>query len=619
MMKGFGILNFKKIYLIFSILIVLVIVPVSSAEEFMKLEDIQPGMMGIAKTVFYGYKVEEFSVEIIDVVEDQGLNKNLILFKAAGDNLEGSGGIASGMSGSPVYIDGKLIGAIGYGWELTNHRFGMITPIEDMLKLLKENKLNNTYINKIIDKEESDKENLKTPLFISGLQGRAFNRMKNKFEDMGFEVLKGGSTGTEDSITAEPLMPGSAVAVQMVRGDINVGSIGTLTYKKDNKILALGHPFFNKGDVEYLLSRAYINGVIPSLQSPFKIGSPTDELIGTVDVDRSAGVAGQLNKYPKIVPLNIFVKDDEHSKSNNVNVQLVKDEDMLTSLITNVSLQTIDSTLDRIGKGTANVNFKITGKGLPELGIERDNVFYSRSDIAAVALYEVYNLTNLITRNPFREVNIIDIQIDVEIKNENKIALVQEAKVLNKEIKPGDTLDIEVTLHPYRSEPIIEKISFKIPEDISSGTATLVIDGGFTGESYQTIPQEDTNQTAENQVIIEGYKNLDTMLEDFLQVPKNNELIVQVFPGFSGRDMENEAYPTENPIQENNDDNKEELNEEQNPDSSEQNQDTESSDTPDSEKMTEKEAQEIKELFETEYVLEGSLSLDINIQGDKSK
>ena len=142
----------------------------------------------------------------------------------------------------------------------------------------------------------------------------------------------------------------------------------------------------------------------------FKLGSPTDELIGSVTVDRNAGLAGTLQKVPRIIPLSVKVKDQERDKSEIVNVQLVKDEDYLTSLITNVSLQAIDSTLDRVGKGTARVKLKITGKGLPELGLERENVFYTDL-ILLLQPYMNYRIDDIININPFKKVELIDIKV----------------------------------------------------------------------------------------------------------------------------------------------------------------------------------------------------------------
>lgn len=599
-------MKYKKLLVIYVLVSITVLSIIVNAADIMKLEDIETGMVGTARTVFQGYKVEEFPVEIIDIV-DQGLDKKLILFKAGGEKIEEIGGIAAGMSGSPVYIEGKLIGAIAYGWSFSDHRYGMITPIEDMLELLDEN----------IDTDNYSRANtniqLKTPLFISGMEGRSFARIKSKFEDMGFQVLQSGGIGSIPS-SGELLEEGSAVGLQLARGDINIASIGTLTYKENEEFIAFGHPFTNRGNVDFLLSRAYINTIIPSIDRPFKLGAVTDELIGSVTVDRGSGIAGKLNKYPKIIPLSIKVSDLDRNKRNTVNVQLVKDEDLLTSLITNISLQAVDSVLDRIGKGTANVNLKITGKDLPGLGIERSNVFYSRSDIAAVALYEVYELFNIINGNPYQKVNLIDVKLDIEIKEVDNVALIQEAKVLNEKIKPGDTLEIEVTLLPYRSQPIVKKVSLKLPEEIEPGVASLVIEGGLTGTSYQSIPEEEISGV--NHAIIDGYKDLASIIDDYLARPKNNELFLQLYPPYSESSGDTESAKDEEADTDNEqgDVGREDMMDEES-NMSETEIKNKHSINSDDEVNLENENQ-IRAIYPTDYVLEGSLFIDINIEGE---
>lgn len=563
----------------------------------MKLKNIERGMKGKAKTVFHGYKVEEFPVEILDIIKNQGPVRNLILIKAGGKKIEEIGGIAAGMSGSPVYIEGKLIGAIGYGWQLSDHRYAMVTPIEDMLKLLNISKKNSIKTNTPIT--------LKTPMYTSGFNGRAFNRLKTEFEKKGFKVLQSGNSNVIKEEEIKAIKPGSAIAVQLVRGDISIASIGTLTYVDENQnILAFGHPFFNKGEVEYLLSQSYINSIIPSLDFPFKLGSPTNKLIGTINNDRGAGIAGQLDKFPHIIPLRIKIEDQRRGINKAVNVQLVNDEDIITSLVTNVSLQAIDSTLDRIGKGTAHTYFKITGNGLPDLSIERENYYYSRNDIAAVALYEIYHFVDMITTNPFRKIKLIDIKMDIKIDKKDNVALVQEAEVLNENIQPGDELEIDVTLHPYRAKPFVQRVKIKLPDDINPGLATLVINGGFTGENYQTIPEGDIDENeGENKAIITGYKDFESILEDYLKQPQNNDLILQVYPGYPVAQMSKPEPEIDTEDEQEKDVDKDQEK------SSEEEKSTDNSTIEDNE---EKE-KEIKKTIRTEYVLEGSLNIDVNI------
>lgn len=608
-------MRFKIKHFMFVLLIMILISGFSVAEEIMPLTEIEAGMQGKAKTVFYGDKVEEFPVEIIDIMPDQGLNRDLILIRAGGEKIDEIGGIAAGMSGSPVYIEGKLIGAIGYGWSFSEGNYALVTPIEDMLALI------NSEDNEGIENSNLAERGLSTPLLVSGLTGRSFDRLKKDLESLGLELTPYNvSTGGRAELKTK-LEPGSAVAVQLVRGDINIGSIGTVSYLDESgNILAFGHPFFNKGEVDYMLSSATIRGVIPSMQQPFKLGSPNKELLGSITVDRGAGIAGKLEKYSRVIPLRIRVSDQEREVENKVNAQLIRDEDLITSLVTNIGLESLDATLDRIGEGTARTRFKITANGLPELSIERENMYYSRHDIASLALLDLYQVMDIITGNPFQEVNLIDIQYDVEVDHTAQVALVQEARVINQEIRPGDQVEVEVVLHPYRGEIFTKNVMIEIPEDTQPGMASMVIDGGFTGQSYQHLPEDSTQEDDLNQAVVQGYKDFPSIIEDYLEKPKNNDLIIQVYPGYTPDDIEaedenkqgHEAGDQEDERKENKE-NKEESPENTAAPDQESKEEGERIDN------REIEETEIKEIVETDYVLEGNLSLDINIKDINSK
>ena len=247
---------------------------------------------------------------------------------------------------------------------------------------------------------------------------------------------------------------------------------------------------------------------------------------------------------------------------------------------------------------------------MPELGLERENVFYSRSDIAATALYELYELMNIININPFKKVELIDIKVDVEISNLDNVALIQEARILNEKIKAGDTLEIEVTLLPYRSDPVVQNIAFKLPDDINPGNASLVIDGGLTGISYQALPDEDYELAEAKQAIVEGYKDLESILKDYLARPRNNELILQVYPAYYVPEQEIEETEEEGENQE------ERQARENSPGDDVIETEEKEEKRPDSDrKIREQNSyREIKEIHATDYVLEGNLVIDFNIE-----
>ncbi len=285
-----------------------------TSTEIMPLSDVRSGMSGVGRTVLRGREIQEFDVEVISVLEDGNMGQSLILIKVSGDLIDQSGGIASGMSGSPIYIDGKLIGAIGYGWQMSDHRIGMVTPIEDMLNLFELDKIEREgekldlkipirigekSYNKIYFSKSNETINeegvmvatpVQTPLLVSGLRGRAKERLAQELEEYNIKPVSGG--GIYNGQESGDLEAGSAVSVQLLRGDMNVSAIGTLTYRDGDDILAFAHPFLSIGDANYLLADAYIHQTIGSIQIPFKLGSPGN-LHGVINQDRRAGISGR--------------------------------------------------------------------------------------------------------------------------------------------------------------------------------------------------------------------------------------------------------------------------------------------------------------------------------------
>ena len=610
----------KRKYLIIIMIVLLFFTVKSSAADIMSLDKIHSGMEGSGYTVFQGTKVESFPVNIINVLENQGLNQDLILVKTSGEKMKEIGGIAAGMSGSPVYVDDKIIGAIAYSWANGSGLYALVTPIERMLDLLPEDsnegekltsQLNNSEINL---GEKLSKIN--APLMVSGMSGRALDRLKKDMSDFDLRVVPGGEQKPR-SQSSRKIKPGSAIAVQLVKRDINVSSIGTVTYIENNKIIAFGHSFTNRGQVKYLLSEAYINATIPNDQQPFKLGSTIDRALGTINNDRNAGVSGVMREYPEIIPVKIQVNDKTRNKTDLIEVQIVKDERLFTSLTTDIALQSIDSVLDRIGKGTAKVDFSIIGSGLPEFELSRTNTFYSNSDIAGRSLSGLYQILELITTNPFKKVDIMSVNLNIDITKKDNIAFIKEVKILNEHVYPGDKVDIEATIQPYRKDEFKKIFSLKLPEDVDPGMSNIVVNGGFTGQSYQGTGYNESNYTAENGEMkensIQGYKNLSEMIDAYLSTPKNNEIIVQFYPGYNPPPMPiNEKQNNENQgeNQGNFEDGEEDLPAEDREEKSIENKE---------ESADESSEAEIKELYSTDYVLEGSLNLNLEIEKESSE
>ncbi|MCK8824568.1 SpoIVB peptidase S55 [Fuchsiella alkaliacetigena] len=532
---------------------------IDSNQDILPLAELEKGMTGYGKTTVSGTEIEEFDVEILGVLEEQSSNQDLILIEVSGELIEETGGIAAGMSGSPIYVEGKLIGAIGYGWQLTDHKLGLVTPIESMLdiweldidvdnkvaQLVEAVELDDRTVEqvKFIDshekKEESsatDEESLlaypvQTPLLVSGLEKPALKHLDNQLEDYDLKPIQTGSASSQGEEEAE-LAPGSAVALQLVKGDIDIAAIGTLTYLEDEQFLGFGHPFMSKGSSNYFFSSAYIHHVVDSLDMPFKLGAPMD-LKGIATQDRRAGVSGLLGEYPRVVPVEVLVKDKDMNRDQQIDTQLIRDEDLLSALAGTVVYQSIYNTMDRAGGGTAKVKMEIMGNNLEEGIIKRENMFYNRHDVASVALDDFLEALMLITYNPFKKVDLVSIELDIEVEEEPQVALIDEVKVLEDEIKPGDEIEIEVTFMPYRRETITKNYTLELPEDIEPGVVSMELIGGQEANYAQYGQEGEPHQETEyGEGRSDTFKSLEEVLTAFEKQKINNDLVIRIMPDY---------------------------------------------------------------------------------------
>ena len=261
------------------------------------VEELKPGMKGYGKTVIRGADIETFDVEVLGVTgtETGGYN---ILIKASGPLLKESGGIAQGMSGSPVYIDGRLAGAVAYGQAFSDPNYCFLTPINEMLRLFDET-----------DPRPSVFLPKSTPLMVSGFTADGVAHLNEELSPFGLTsyAVPGGT----DELDSVQLEPGSSVGVSLVRGDMVIGAIGTVTWTDDEgRILAFGHPFLQHGDSNYFMTNAWIFASVPNIQSAFKVGT-LGKTLGRISQDRLSGIAGKEGENAPIIPMYVSVTDKD--------------------------------------------------------------------------------------------------------------------------------------------------------------------------------------------------------------------------------------------------------------------------------------------------------------------
>jgi len=493
--------------------------------EILPVDQVTAGMKGIAKTVVTGTQIEEFGVEVLGVMKSKGPSGDLILVRTYGDVIDRTGGIAQGMSGSPVYIDGKLVGAIAYGWSLTDHRTGMVTPIADMLKLwdIQENGVflsNNLFMH-----SPDSAVPVMTPLMASGFGGQALELLKKELQP--YHLVPYAVGEAPAGVSFADLSPGSAVGVELVRGDISLGALGTVTYAEGDKVLAFGHPFLKKGSSGYFMTNAYMFTTVSGLENSFKVGA-IGQAVGLINQDRGAGVAGQLNRYPNIVPVRVSVTDANMSRVQESAVQVIRDEQLTPVLAAAAVFSLMEKTSDRVGPGTAQVSFEIMSPELPNGIMKRDNMFYSPGNIGEQAITEIHEALALLAGNQFKPVDIVDINIAVAVDEGRRTAAIIEAKAAVDTANPGDTVNIDVKLKPFRGETITRVVPFTIPRDRKPGALMLEVRGGGMISLTSLLLKLQGLEGVLAKPVKDKQKSIAEMAKEFSERDRNNDLVVEI-------------------------------------------------------------------------------------------
>src|SRR4051795_8152439 len=498
----------------------------SGATTQMGIGEIRPGMVGIGRTVFDGTHVDEFKANIIGVLENViGTHRNLILAKLEGGPLANTGVIA-GMSGSPVYIDGKLIGAVSYALgSFSKEPIAGITPIAEMtdstaqggirppgarvkveFPLTRESlsaafrkalSWNRPFAERPNDAELSGitavaglgsgqlgtlLRPIATPLVMSGFEPDVADMFGGAFRDQGFVPSGGSVAGVRagEKPYEGPLKPGDAVGVMLVGGDLQLGATGTVTHIDGDRVYAFGHPMYNLGPTEFPMTRAYVYTVLPSLFSSMKL-STTGEVIGTVLQDRAAAIAGRLGKGPRLIPITVSLESTRASKQT-FHFGVVNDP-LFGPLMTYASiLNTLGSYERQFGAATFSVKGSIQ---VPKHeAIAFDNLFAGDQSSMGAAAYIVGPLSALMG-NDYEKVDFESLDVTFATTEEPKTATLERVWLDDPRPRAGRTVPLKVMFRTYRGDEVVRTLPIEIPANASGALSLLVSDGNRLGLNEQ--------------------------------------------------------------------------------------------------------------------------------------
>jgi hypothetical protein len=474
--------------------------------QIIAVSQIHAGMRGVAYTVFEGVKPEAMEVEVLGVLHNvNGPKGDIILVRLHGQKVEYTG-VVAGMSGSPVYLDGKLAGALAFRiGEFSKEPIAGVTPIADMLEISaldrspsEETSAVKPSITPVAGKTAAPGENsllpgsaqdsegrdfanylkpIETPLVFNGFSEQAIHLFSGQFSAAGIVPVMGAGSVSDDK-QPEPLEAGSAVSAVLVRGDMDIEATCTVTYVDAQRLLACGHPLLQFGSVDLPMNKAEVLATLASPLNAFKIINTT-EPVGTFVQDRHTGIMGVFDRQPEMIPVTLSI----HSSTG---VKQFHYEVLNNPKLTPVALMvTVFNALHGVNEFGEEITYRLAGsigvKGFPEVTMR--NMFAPAENGQPAAMQAAISLGERFGRiydNPYNAPAIAGVKLDFDLVRERRWARLESARTDVTEARPGDNITLETVLAPYRGERIVRQIPVKIPTSASKGTLRILVSDGET-------------------------------------------------------------------------------------------------------------------------------------------
>jgi hypothetical protein len=531
---------------------------VEGSVSILPLEQIKAGMKGKGKTVFKEDIIEEFDVEILDVLYNIAPKRNMILVKLKGEIFD-KAGVIQGMSGSPVYVGGKLIGAVAYSiGDFAKEAIAGITPIGEMLSIegketapssfslqipFKKNlsldelfEINKEFLfpRSSLSSEGQTFAPLSIPLVFSGFSSSAFEKAKVIFSNLGFNPVRGGPSGQSLQRISSPdlaLHEGDPVAVQLIRGDMDMSAVGTVTHVDGNKVFAFGHSLYNLGAVDYIMSKARVITVVPRLSTSFKMAS-IGALVGSFAQDRIPGIFGKIGKIPKLVPVNVQMTDTK-GNIKNFKIEIVNDK-ILTPALVNLSLASILSAEER---AIGDLSLELKGDVYLENGmsVHLEDLFSGSFNTSGARLSNllaavVYYLIN----NAYEELGIHRIDLSVRTSEEAKFSYLEKVWLDKYEASPGERIRIKVYHRTFRGTTMVQEVGILTPQLPPSSEFQL-----FIGDAA-AMAQIEMSQYKSGTFLPRSLNQLIRILNN---LRKNNRIYFKIIASKPGLFLKGEEMP----------------------------------------------------------------------------
>jgi hypothetical protein len=492
-------------------------------DSYWQVDDIRPGMKGVGRTVMKGTKVETFQAEVLGVLKNTSPGRDMVICRLAGLNLEKTGVIA-GMSGSPVYIDSKLVGAVAYAWPYGKEPIAGITPFSQMngfveaferRDLVEQGKPTRVGLRQplVIDGKEFDRVTvsqgyddppspyplppggregrvrgaasdglwmmpLRTPLSATGFTRRSLKLLHERCGKFGMTPMQGGAAPARIAEEKDaPLEPGSPLAVSLIRGDFDLSGIGTVTHVEGNRVYGWGHPFMSLGSCDFPLMSGYIITVYPRQTVSFKMGAPLKPL-GVINADVSTCIAGWLGRKADMLPVKMSVELAAESTARTFNVEIARQKTLMPMLVFTALSNAVDMEGELPDEMTAELQARVEVEGHEPIIIKDTFSGFSGNRAPQTLYSQVAAVVNILTRNSFKPVRIQRIDCRTQVQPGRRTADIDSVELASDTYEPGETVKALVILRPYKGVRQRVAVSLKLPVDLPEGpyVATLCDD-----------------------------------------------------------------------------------------------------------------------------------------------
>ena len=496
-----------------------------SQTQFFPLRDIRPGLKGVGRTIFQGSKVQEFQVEFLGVLNNFLAPKHdVILARLSGGPLAQTG-VVAGMSGSPVYVNGKLVGAVALAFPFSKEAIAGITPIQEMLDVVPESanirpstkarrasanltfKIAGTTLHpndsarlipegpdgalsvqalmKLLPSGSGNGtlSDLLLPLRFGGFSTEAMDTYSPLFRRMGLEPMQGAALSSSEAMPPDPKgpEPGTMVSLSLVRGDLNLNVDCTVTYRKGNDLYACGHQFMMVGPTKIPFSESHVLATVPSIASSFKIDVPGPE-VGTIRQDRFGAIYGVVGEKAPMIPIHIHLDSTLNTKTD-YNFEIIE-QSFLSPLLLNLGIvSTLNGTERSLGPSTLSLRGSIHLSDGEAVKIE--DVVSGEISTAGVAGAAVSTPLNYLLNGEFPDLSVKGIDLSIVSTDERRVATLEQVWSSQSQVRPGDHIEVTGLLRTASGGTLVEKIPVDIPESVSDKRLSVVVGSGSSLNALQ--------------------------------------------------------------------------------------------------------------------------------------